>query len=214
MSGPVRTYLDPDARGPLPRYSIADDSDAMAAARTIERRPLGLTQEVLPSDVLEVFEESQRPSSIAPVGYDLRGAGPALDGEPLAIPRRKLGGVVLAVVAVAAVVLVIATIRTRRGDADAAPVAAAESPRPTQLSAHPSPPIAMSATQTSAPADVTTGTLRFDVTTAGHRVWVDGVLLLSDAAIVKCGPHRVRVGSLGSTRFVDVPCGGEVTLGY
>jgi hypothetical protein len=221
MSGRVRTYLDPDARGPLPRYSFADDSDSLAAARTIERPPMGATQEIIPADVLEIVDAPQRPASLAPVGYDVSPRGSALlaDVEPMFLPRRRLGGVVVAVVAVAGVVLLLATIQVRSGERDRAggdglrAAAVAPAPKPTQVVPAPGAPDLAPAPVHPTPTSVTTGTLRFDATTSGHRVWVDDVLLSTDAAIVKCGTHRVRVGSLGTTRWVDVPCGGEVTLG-
>jgi hypothetical protein len=46
----------------------------------------------------------------------------------------------------------------------------------------------------------------------GHRLWVDGVLAASWQASVGCGPHLVQVGSAGTPRKVDVPCGEEITV--
>jgi hypothetical protein len=46
----------------------------------------------------------------------------------------------------------------------------------------------------------------------GHRLWVDGVLAASWQASVGCGPHLIQVGSAGTPRKVDVPCGEEITV--
>jgi hypothetical protein len=58
----------------------------------------------------------------------------------------------------------------------------------------------------------TVGTLRLDPTVEGQRVFVDGVALSAPAALLRCGPHDVAMGSIGRTRTIDVPCGGEVTV--
>ena len=46
----------------------------------------------------------------------------------------------------------------------------------------------------------------------GHRLWVDGALKESWQAVVKCGAHVVQVGSAGTPRNVDVPCGTEIRV--
>jgi len=46
----------------------------------------------------------------------------------------------------------------------------------------------------------------------GHRLWIDGHLRESFTAVVACGPHVVQVGSAGTPRDVDVPCGTAVTV--
>ena len=33
-----------------------------------------------------------------------------------------------------------------------------------------------------------------------------------EAVVVKCGPHQIKIGSAGTARSVDVPCGGELSL--
>jgi len=233
---PVRTYLDPDTVGPLPRSSHADDSDALAAARTVERRPMGSTMELAPEDVLEIFDPSRPrrpPESIAPVGYDQ---------EPALASRRHLGGVVVGVVAAASLLIAVAALRQASRTVDlrapAAPPAAAPAPAPLASDApaaievpRPASPEPVSTpasgdssdavgapsdeprTGVGAPSDRSgTGTLRVDPQAEGHRAWVDGVVLTADAAIVRCGEHRVKVGSLGRTRTIDVPCGGEITV--
>ncbi len=50
--------------------------------------------------------------------------------------------------------------------------------------------------------------------THGFRVYVDG-RLVGDApqrVALPCGAHSLRIGSRGSTRQIDVPCGGELSL--
>jgi hypothetical protein len=56
------------------------------------------------------------------------------------------------------------------------------------------------------------GTLRLDPSVEAQRVFVDGVALSASAALLRCGPHDVAMGSIGRTRTIDVPCGGEVTV--
>jgi hypothetical protein len=46
----------------------------------------------------------------------------------------------------------------------------------------------------------------------GHRLWVDGKLAESWQAVVACGAHAVQVGSAGTLRKVDVPCGDSIVV--
>jgi hypothetical protein len=138
---PVRTYLDPDAVGPLPR-ALPDDSDALAAARTVLRLPGSATQELHPDDVIEVVDPNRRPSSIAPVGYDT---------AAILLPRRRLGIVVAAVVGVSCVILVAAAISGISGPRDPRVQAGIASPAPQGPAALPSPAHAPSP----APVDAT-----------------------------------------------------------
>jgi hypothetical protein len=195
---PVRTYLDPDAVGPLPRAVIADDSDALAAARTMVRLPDAPTQELQADDLLEVVDPHRRPSSLAPVGFD---TGAAF------LPRRPLTKVVVATLAVAVTLIVVALVRSGSGPDDKPVAATAASPI--------APPVTPAIAPTAAPsqpAEVTTGTLRVDPGLQGQHVYVDGVALSASAAMLKCGPHAVAVGSLARVRVVEVPCGGDVTV--
>lgn len=198
---PVRTYLDPDAVGPLPRASVADDSDALSAARTILRIPGTTTQEIRADDVLEVFDPNRRPESLAPSAYDT---------SQIRVPRTNLARYVVGALAVSGVILVAAAVRTFFGTPDAAqPPAAAAALRAPEVKT-PSAP-AIPPPPPSSPA-FTTGTLRVDPAVQGQRVMVDGVLLSVPAAIIQCGPHEVAVGASGHARTIDVPCGGEVTV--
>ena len=100
--------------------------------------------------------------------------------------------------------------------AEAPPAAAAVAPVTAKEA--PSPPVA-----TPAPPQ-TSGIPSMDVTqlphakdgtvigAEGHRLWVDGALKESWQAVVKCGAHVVQVGSAGTPRNVDVPCGTEIRV--
>jgi hypothetical protein len=216
---PVRTYLDADAVGPLPRFSYADDTDALAAQRTIERPPMK-TVELAPEDVLEIFdpERPHRPSSIAPVGYD----------TAIVLPRRRLGNIVLGVITASCLLIAAAALHGLSRPSDDRARLAAATPQPTVAgTTSEAPGVTATAVTTtvafspspalvapSAPPsnDATVGTLRVDPQAAGHRVWVDGVVLTAGAALVRCGEHQVKVGSSGRTRTIDVPCGGDITV--
>ena len=191
----VRTYLDPDAVGPLPRSSLADDSDALSAARTILRLPLGAsTVEISADDVIEVVDPNRPVRSLAPVGYD----------TAIVVPRQRLGWVVLAVVGIALAVLVLAIVQ-----GTSPPAVRASAAVPAAKTAEPSSPVL--AATTPAPAS-TVGTLRLDPSVEAQRVFVDGIALSASATLLRCGPHDVAMGSIGRTRTIDVPCGGEVTV--
>lgn len=199
---PVRTYLDPDAVGPLPRATVADDSDALAEARTILRLPsINSTQEIRPDDVLEVFDPNRRPETLAPSAYDT---------AQLRVPRASYARWFVGAFAVSGFFLVAAAARTFFAQPDPprmhAAAAAPQAPeaRPTSAPAIPPPP-------PSTPL-ITTGTLRVDPSVQGQRVMLDGVLLSVPAAIIQCGPHDVAVGPSARARAIDVPCGGEVTV--
>jgi hypothetical protein len=194
----VRTYLDPDAVGPLPRSAMADDSDALAAARTLLRLPDAPTQEISVDDVIEVVDPNRRIPSLMPVGYD----------TAILLPRTHLARYVVGALAVALVILIAAAVQ---GLSSPPPVAArAVAPLPVSVvPAVPPGPAALPSVPAPAP---TIGTLRLDDTAEGQRVLLDGVVLSATAAIVRCGPHEVAVGPTGRTRSIDVPCGGEVTV--
>ncbi len=68
---------------------------------------------------------------------------------------------------------------------------------------------------TTATGDKTLGTLRTDKTGEGRRIFVDGKVVGEGPGplTVPCGSHAIKVGSAGKTQQIDVPCGGEITLG-
>lgn len=198
---PVRTYLDPDAVGPLPRASVADDSDELSAARTILRLPGSTTQEIRPDDFLEVYDPNRRPESIAPSSYDT---------SAYAVPRTNLGRYVVGTLAVCGAILAVALVRTVFSPAEPPQLAAAAAvPRAPETRATAAPTIPPPPPSTPL---VTTGSVRIDPALEGQRVTVDGVVLSAPAALVQCGPHDVAVGPSGHARSIDVPCGGEVTV--
>lgn len=205
-SNRVRTYLDPDAVGPLPRSCMADDSDELSAARTILRVPGTQTIEVSANDVIEVVDPN-RPNSVAPVGYD----------TAIRLPRVRMGRYLLAGLAVSLGVLVLAAFESmpRAQSAADRAVAAAPAQQPTPAVAPvpvtPPAPTTVASGYTPVPAS-TIGTLRVDSATEGQRVFVDGVALSASAALVRCGMHDVGIGSPAHARPIDVPCGGEVTV--
>jgi hypothetical protein len=204
----VRTYLDPDAVGPLPRSSLADDSDQLSAARTILRVPSGTnTLEIRPDDVIEIVDPNRKPWSIPPVGYD----------TAIVLPRRKLGRYVVLAMTLALGVLVLAAVQSlprAEGAADRTTIAGlpAAAARTAETTASPAVAALPAPAPSPAAPAATTGTLRIDPTAEGQRVFVDGVALSATAALLRCGPHDVAIGSAGRTRTIEVPCGGEVTV--
>ena len=70
-----------------------------------------------------------------------------------------------------------------------------------------------SASPTPAPA-ASEGTISTPPSAAGHRVFVDGRYAGDSPGPLKvrCGPRAVKVGSGGTARTVDVPCGGDVVV--
>jgi hypothetical protein len=57
-----------------------------------------------------------------------------------------------------------------------------------------------------------TGTLRFERGALARGIWLDGTRLNATAAIVPCGPHKVRVGANAHVRSVELPCGVELLV--
>ena len=125
--------------------------------------------------------------------------------------------------------VVVQKVEKKLSVAVAAPPVAAVSPAPTQ--AHPDPPPAIvdtppattqpntqaaqpeRAPTTASPSD--RGSIDTAGTLAGRRVFVDGHVVgqTPGAMLVKCGPHKVKVGSAGHAQKIDVPCGGSIAVG-
>jgi serine/threonine-protein kinase len=59
------------------------------------------------------------------------------------------------------------------------------------------------------------GVLRTAGAAPNRRIFVDDrtVGQTPESVTVKCGPRVVRLGSAGKPQTVDVPCGGEITVG-
>jgi hypothetical protein len=99
------------------------------------------------------------------------------------------------------------------------PSAAPSVPVPTAVPIVPIPPEAPTPTPTAStpPAPAAgegEGTISTPPDAAGHRVFVDGRYAgVSPGPIkVRCGQHVVKVGSGGTPRAVDVPCGGDALV--
>ncbi|MEO6420485.1 MAG: hypothetical protein ABIP39_13800, partial [Polyangiaceae bacterium] len=62
--------------------------------------------------------------------------------------------------------------------------------------------------------DDSRGKIRTQKRAMGHRIFVDGKVVGEGPGVylVRCGAHRVRVGSKGKSTVVEVPCGGEITV--
>jgi len=159
------------------------------------------------------------------------------DDAPLVITRLPSGRrsrfrvvpAVLAVLLCAASVAVIGGVLSRdRSDAGAAttptvtadPEQAAASPvvPPEPAAAPPPTPIAppepVAPPAVVAPAKTGMGSVITSAATPGRRIFVDQrtVGQTPEAVLVKCGLHRVRLGSAGKTVMIDVPCEGEVSV--
>ncbi|AKV03769.1 hypothetical protein AKJ09_10432 [Labilithrix luteola] len=78
----------------------------------------------------------------------------------------------------------------------------------------PRPATRASESKSSALATAETGVVKTDGATPGRRIFVDQrtVGQTPEAVSVRCGIHRIRIGSAGKTLAVDVPCGGEVSV--
>ncbi len=65
------------------------------------------------------------------------------------------------------------------------------------------------------PADKNHGLVHLPKGSAVHRIFVDDKTYsasATDQLVVTCGHHEIRIGSHGTARPVDVPCGGEIDL--
>jgi hypothetical protein len=98
---------------------------------------------------------------------------------------------------------------------------ARSAPPVTQPAADPAPPPAVQAQpqSTNIPSvsvqslpRVKVGTISLAAAASSHRLFVDGRVVTSGSAVVKCGVHLVQVGSRGVKRYVSVPCGEEVVV--
>jgi hypothetical protein len=151
--------------------------------------------------------------SLAP--FDL----PLATGRPPKPRSRALPFVAstLAIVALAALGLWARQTRPR----DTSPVAAAP------VAAAPPAPVTLTPASEPTPATIGAAPVTNEVVPAvpaapatsgvvlgslGHRLWIDGALAASWQESVSCGSHVVQVGSAGTPRTVDVPCGGEITV--
>jgi hypothetical protein len=212
------------------------------------RKPVILaeaTQELQAADVIEVLGTkttgksgvTRRPlgsqSSIAPVGLDLAVGASAGDEEDdrgttghvfLPSPRRRLKGLVIAVVSGCALILVAAGVARVVHASDepvsashlsaAAPVTTTQATSAPMATSTPAPATASPASASvgaTSPDGTSTGTVRLDRPAKAGHVWLDGKKLTSPSALVSCGTHRIKIGH-GRTHSIDVPCGGEIGI--
>ncbi len=132
----------------------------------------------------------------------------------------------LATLACVAVVALIVTVRSRTGRIEPRVL----SPSLSDLST-PTPATAHATTSTSVPANASptapsaaSASPRVDIASLprpssgtviglpARRLWIDGHLAGEGTAVVRCGPHSVQVGSAGTPRDVDVPCGSSIRV--
>jgi hypothetical protein len=221
----VTTDVRPPA-GELPRQlSQRQDSRALDALV----RSLPLTNS-LP---LEEARRGQITPSIVPVAIDFaRGAADSrIAYDPPPVTRKLRPRLAIAIAAVAGLVAVGVALRPKTAKSSAPPATLGATIRePVAISrvAVPSPEIAVpppappqneaTSSHRAAVASIdvanlpqaSVGTVTLAAAAAEHRLFVDGVVRPRGEAVVSCGKHRVKVGSRGRTRIVDVPCGGDV----
>ena len=96
-----------------------------------------------------------------------------------------------------------AAVTTTATIAPAPPAGSASPPAPA--------PIARSSPRQTGATD---GTIVTPAKLGGHRVFVDGRYAGDSPGQIQvhCGPHTVKIGSGGTARAVDVPCGGEISV--
>lgn len=99
------------------------------------------------------------------------------------------------------------------GTAATATTASATASAPTTAEKLPDPP-KTAATVADPPAGAKEGILDTGTAASGRRVFVDGKVVgqtpLKQA--IRCGLHQVKVGSSGTEKAVQIPCGGSVTV--
>jgi hypothetical protein len=256
--GEVSLSALPPYRLPPRAVVITDTSDT---EKTLEMPPRARARasapspdaslEILPEDILEEEPARCTTSSVAPTSVDITlppmpllramSADASLEiySEVLVLPRRRLGGMVAAVMVCAGAILGAALVRLAwPADANAtsttsprvqAPVAARDAipttlpaatprPDPTPRAQAPvvvAPPRAQPTSNEVPLVDVSTlrsaplGTI---VTASRGALIIDGLYVPGRSAVVKCGKHTARVGWHGRTKTVDVPCSGEVSV--
>ena len=101
---------------------------------------------------------------------------------------------------------------TTTASAPPPPKAAASSPA--AASAPPAEPTARPAGSDPDMAAAKMGEILTRPAAGGHRIYVDERVVGNspDPVQVHCGPHNVRIGSAGTSRDVDVPCGGSIVV--
>ncbi len=88
---------------------------------------------------------------------------------------------------------------------------------PSSLPKSPTPTVATASASASTSAvvhEATTGQLHTPIEASAHRIFVDGrfACVSGKTITLGCGPHVVKVGSMGKPQHVTVPCGGELSV--
>ncbi len=96
---------------------------------------------------------------------------------------------------------------------DSAPAPVASAP-PVASAVASAAPAASAPSPVPAPASGDTGTLQLPARAAQHRIFVDGKVAGEGTNPIQlhCGSHLVKIGSAGTEKKVDVPCGGAVSF--
>jgi hypothetical protein len=132
------------------------------------------------------------------------------------LPRRRAFGTPTLALAGGAIALVVGSIvglafqpRASRVDfaSFAAKTTSALIPAPARSAPPPAAPSEIPVVNVANLPRATTGLV---VGADGHRLWIDGTLAASWQATVSCGAHVVQVGSAGTPRTLDVPCGDQI----
>jgi hypothetical protein len=139
------------------------------------------------------------PISTAPVTHA------SIASEPIANPRR-FNVNVTTVVALLALIVAAASFVRRGFPVDASAPAAA--PPAVAVDVPPPAPAPPPVAPARAP-ELHFGTV---IGLSDHRLWIDGRLESDWTATVACGSHVVQVGSAGTPKTVDVPCGEELKV--
>jgi tetratricopeptide (TPR) repeat protein len=190
---------------------------ALARARDLDRDLFGAA----PSPVTPATAAMPVPAPAPPAIAAKPPAAP-LPAAPAA-PAKKSGSGTLIVSLALLVIIVIGgvVIFRQQTQATVAPVPTAPPPpapsaSPTDAGADAAPARATPAASAKAPpTDKNHGVVQLPKGSAVHRIFVDGKTYsanASDQLVVLCGHREIRIGSAGTARPIEVPCGGEIDL--
>lgn len=139
---------------------------------------------------------------------------------PVAAPRRIMFAVGASLGLAAMIVTAIYVFGPKK---DVAPVAAAMQPTtttvtevaPPNLDVAPAPPPPPTSTEAKASQKSGFAKLTIKGAARGHRVYLDGKMLLGQGQrtfMIRCGEHTISVGNKTDAKDVDVPCNGEYVV--